>query len=105
MSTMMLDPQIAAMYRAMAENLQSLGDFSPPARGDVHALRAIIDGAMPACPAPPSTGVSVRQHVVASSQQGRFELRWYEPETPQDDQLRPAVVYLHGGGMVAGKVE
>ncbi|SIO09460.1 Acetyl esterase/lipase [Agromyces cerinus subsp. cerinus] len=105
MSTMMLDPQIAAMYRAMAENLQSLGDFSPPARGDVHALRAMIDGAMPACPAPPSTGVSVRQHVVASSQQGRFELRWYEPETSQDDELRPAVVYLHGGGMVAGKAE
>ena len=105
MSTMMLDPQIAAMYQAMAEKLQSLGDFSPPARGDVHALRAMIDGAMPACPAPPSTGVSVHRHVVASSLQGQFELRWNEPETPPVDELRPAVVYLHGGGMVAGKAE
>ncbi|KQM83610.1 alpha/beta hydrolase [Agromyces sp. Leaf222] len=102
---MMLDPQIAAMYRALAESLQSLGDFSPPARGDVHALRAMIDGSMPACPAPLSTGVSVREHTISSSLQGRFDVRWYEPEVAKVGELRPAVVYLHGGGMVAGKAE
>ncbi|KRA23005.1 alpha/beta hydrolase [Microbacterium sp. Root61] len=102
---MMLDPQITAIYTAMAETLQSFGDFTPPARGDVQALRTMIDASMPACPAPPSTGVSLTQHMVASSNEGQFEVRWFTPENLATDTAGPAVVYLHGGGMVAGKAE
>lgn len=104
MSTMMLDPQIAALYEAMADTLEAQGAFSFPAKGDVQGLRDLIDGTMPDCPAPPSAGVDFESFQVPTSDGQQIEVRWFTPENTTG-QRRPAVVYLHGGGMVAGKAE
>lgn len=80
------------------------GGVAPPERGDALALRAMADpglevmfGALPAAP-----DVSVQRWAAPSSDGYDIELRWYARDT---GVTGPAVVYVHGGGMVCGSLD
>ncbi|WP_182377721.1 alpha/beta hydrolase [Nocardioides sp. WS12] len=93
------DPQIAEAFAVLVEKFT--GAVAAPARGDAPALRAMIDAGLDDAPVPESSGVSVTSHRVPTSDGQSIEMRWYTPDSATGPG--PVVVYLHGGGMIAGK--
>lgn len=100
-----LDPEIAAV-------MASAGDPPPPhRRGDWRGLRALSTGGMGAVmaryPRFPDGFPDVRSRdVTAVSADGTVvPLRWYTPVGVDHGAPGPAVVYAHGGGLVAGTLE
>lgn len=70
---------------------------------DPLSLRAILDDGlaqMSALPDPP--GVTATDHHVTAADGHRILLRWSEP---RERSPGSAIVYFHGGGMVAGSVD
>ncbi|MGW7515033.1 alpha/beta hydrolase [Streptomyces sp. NPDC054796] len=100
-----LDPQILEALTAGAD-----GGFRPPrpaARGDWKTLRAITEESMAQLLAlpPEHTDVARATHHVTSHDGATVPARWYTPAGHTTGAAGPAVVYLHGGGMIAGTVD
>jgi acetyl esterase/lipase len=102
--TIRLDPELAVPLAREAEAARRAGTAEPPARGDVAALRELTDASLhtefAAIPASPDVASTYDR---AEAPDGAaIELRWY---TREGARPGPAVVHLHGGGMIAGSVE
>ena len=100
-----LDPEIAAF-------MASAGDPPPPhRRGDWRGLRALSSGGMGTMmagnPRFPDGFPDVRSRDAAaySANGTQIPLRWYAPAGVDQGDPGPAVVYAHGGGLVAGSLE
>ncbi|MCG0285295.1 alpha/beta hydrolase fold domain-containing protein [Streptomyces sp. PSAA01] len=100
-----LDPELAAVLQALAEQG---GPTPPPARDDWRTLRARGTASMrwlaSLLPAYPSGFPLVKadSHKVRSADGAEILVRWYEKA---DSAPGSAVVYAHGGGMIAGSVD
>jgi hypothetical protein len=95
-----LDPEVA---EALAPFTPPAGSTPPPA-GDVAARRATLEGifryADTAQPYPDD--VTITDHQLATADGATIPLRWYaRKDAPCEPGL--AVLYLHGGGMIAGR--
>jgi acetyl esterase/lipase len=96
-----LDPEIAAVFAVMA----SAGPLPPrPARGDWRALRqcantnlAIWAEAMPEFP-----DVETTAYQASAMDGASLALRWYKKTGAENG---PAVVFAHGGALVAGNLD
>ncbi|MDJ0105410.1 alpha/beta hydrolase [Rhodococcus erythropolis] len=64
----------------------------------------MLDLGMAEVPSPPSAGVVARSYFVSVPDGKQIELRWYSTDS-DISATGPAVVYLHGGGMIGGKVD
>ncbi|HEY2562686.1 MAG TPA: alpha/beta hydrolase fold domain-containing protein, partial [Acidimicrobiales bacterium] len=97
-----LDPELAPAMAVLAE--QAAG-APAPARGDWQAVRTAASAGLThmASLTPPSSGVSTTSFSESTSDgEGEIELRWY---VKADAAPGPAVIYTHGGGMIAGSVD
>jgi acetyl esterase/lipase len=96
-----LDPELVPAMAALAAQAARA---TSPARGDWRAVRAAASAGLAymASITPPSSGVTTTSFSIPTSDgQGEIELRWY---TTAAAKPGPAVVYTHGGGMLAGSV-
>ncbi|MEU4894147.1 alpha/beta hydrolase fold domain-containing protein [Streptomyces sp. NPDC044780] len=102
-----LDPELAAVLRVLAEQSGPTPP-PPPERDDWRALRARGTASMAwlasLLPAYPSGYPLVKavSHTVRSRDGAEIPVRWYEKA---DSTPGSAVVYAHGGGMIAGSVD
>jgi acetyl esterase/lipase len=80
---------------------------APAARGDWKTLRATGEAALAAMEAalPEHPSVSRADYQASSHDGAPVPLRWYAPPGHDPASAGPAVVYLHGGGMIAGTLE
>ncbi|MGI5133041.1 alpha/beta hydrolase [Pseudonocardia sp. CA-107938] len=93
---MELDPEIVPeLQKRAAAN----AGVVLPQRGDALGLRALIEARQADSYAalPPAPDVAVSRHHADG-----IELRWY---APADGGTGAAVVYVHGGGMIAGTLD
>jgi acetyl esterase/lipase len=93
-----LDPEIAAIFTAMAEQGISL---PVPPRGDWRALRDIFTASMEQGMSanPLSPDVQITSFSTKTQDDTEIELRWYVKKKAPSG---PAVVYAHGAGMILG---
>jgi acetyl esterase/lipase len=95
-----LDPQVA---EALAPIAEAMKDVIPPPAGDVDARRpaldAMLDQSNNAAPFP--ADVTFSDHEVTSGDGTKLLARWYARGGSAPGS---AVVYFHGGGMIAGSV-
>ena len=96
-----LDPEVAAALQKM------MGDAPPPRPpppGTVAERRVMFDSWMVLVSSmlPKVTDVSTRDFASNSADGTPVKLRWYEKTGAAKG---PAVLYLHGGGMILGSVE
>lgn len=98
-----LDPVIASRLEAMQPDTAVLS----PQRGDI-ATRRARSAEMFAGVAqifPPTNDIRTTDHRVPV-EEDTIMVRWYMPPQPNDPRAAgPAVVFLHGGGMIAGSVD
>lgn len=97
-----LNPRVQQLIASGAGPSGSPG-FADFATGDAAALRKILDyglAQMSGLPAVPT--VSAQTHRVTTADGHDLELRWYEKAGSSPGS---AVVYLHGGAMLAGSVD
>ena len=96
-----LDPELAPIMVALAE---SSADTPAPGRGDWQAVRATATAGLAymATLVPPSIGVLATSYFTEAPDGTELELRWYSKEGSSPGS---AVVYAHGGGMVAGSLD
>ena len=97
-----LDRELAPALAALAEHAAGA---ARPARGDWQAVRAAASAGLAhmASITPAASGVVTTSFATATSDgQGDIGLRWY---TTADARPGPAVIYSHGGGMLAGSVD
>ncbi|WP_322097653.1 alpha/beta hydrolase [Nakamurella alba] len=97
-----LDPQVATGLLAL------LGDGPPPVpppAGDVFTRRqnAAVTFAVFADLQPAPSGVAVTHLTVTADDGAQLDARWYAREA--GGASGPAVLYLHGGGMIAGDLK
>lgn len=94
------DPELAHILETMA----TARPCPRPAATDIHALRAEIDLGCGALLSRLPHTPEVRHREVMISREGdrRLVARWY---SKQNSGHRSAIVYAHGGGMIAGSVE
>jgi acetyl esterase/lipase len=80
--------------------------LAPAARDDWRALRANQDAAAPffAEALPEHAEVSRTDYSATSPDGAAVALRWYVPEGHDPAQAGPAIVFLHGGGMIMGSL-
>ena len=99
-------PDAAAMVAAAGAAMPP-----PAARDDWRALRASGEAGLAALEAilPQHSSVVRQDHTVTSFDGEQVLLRWYAPpgrsSTATPGHPGPAVVYLHGGGMILGTVQ
>jgi acetyl esterase/lipase len=79
---------------------------TPAARGDWRTLReqaetglSAIDSSLPEHPE-----IARADHTAEASDGAALLVRWYEPRPGAEGTPGPAVVFLHGGGMILGSV-
>jgi acetyl esterase/lipase len=93
-----LDPEIAAVAKAMADQGIS---FPVTARGDWKAKRdgmtPLMEQMMSQLPLPPE--VAIKVFTTKSKDGAEIELRW---TARKNGAAGPAVLYIHGGGMIMG---
>ena len=96
--TFACDPEIASVLTAF---MNEVGTAQPPAPGDVLAHRAMIDAAseMIFSTFPDTPDVLRKEEVVKTADGAEFAAHWYY--VPRTD-AGAAVVYAHGGAMIAG---
>jgi acetyl esterase/lipase len=96
-----VDPQLAAALAAAAEGSAGI---PAPAPGDWNALRARANAgqAYLASLIAPSANVTISTCAAAATDGTPVGLRWYTRRGPAPAS---AVVYAHGGGMVAGDLD
>jgi acetyl esterase/lipase len=98
-----LDPEIAVALQTM------MGDApppKPPPPGNVAERRTRFDNWMGLVSSlmPKVTDVTHHDFATRSADGGTVKLRWHEKEGATDTK-GPAVLYLHGGGMILGSVD
>jgi acetyl esterase/lipase len=95
-----LDPEVAAALEPMAA---AMAGVTPPPVGDVESRRSVLEAIMAetAAAQPMPTDVKATDFHATAVDGGDVLLRWYAKDgaTPG-----PAVLYLHGGGMISGSV-
>ncbi|WP_328356177.1 alpha/beta hydrolase [Streptomyces sp. NBC_00445] len=97
----------AQLLQALAD-MGAAGDAQPqhPARGNWKAIRegdsglAAVDATKPEHPS-----VTRTDHYGGSHDGAKVCMRWYTPSRHDASGSGPAVVFLHGGGMVSGSVD
>jgi acetyl esterase/lipase len=96
-----LDPEVATALAPLAALTEGR---TPPAAGDVRSRRAgaAVNFGYVASITPPAEGVAVVEHTAAAPDGTALSLRWY---TPADRAPGPAVLYLHGGGMILADLD
>lgn len=92
-----LDPEIAATLAAMAQT----GSPPQPTLADLAGMRALTDAGLAAIFArlPDAPVVEARTFTALAADGSAIPLTWYEK---RDAGQHAAVVYVHGGGMIAG---
>jgi acetyl esterase/lipase len=95
-----LDPEVAA---ALAPMVAAMADVTPPPVGDVESRRPVLEAIMAetAAAQPMPTDVKATDFHATAVDGGDVLLRWYAKDSAT---LGPAVLYLHGGGMISGSV-
>jgi acetyl esterase/lipase len=95
-----LDPEVAKALEPMAA---AMVDAVPPAVGDVDSRRAVLDAFMALTESRQSmpTDVKMTDFHVTAVDGADVLLRWYVKE---GSVAGPAILYLHGGGMIGGSV-
>jgi acetyl esterase/lipase len=95
-----LDPEVAKALEPMAA---AMVDAVPPAVGDVDSRRAVLDAFMALTESRQSmpTDVKMTDFHVTADDGADVLLRWYVKE---GSVAGPAILYLHGGGMIGGSV-
>ncbi|HEX4865098.1 MAG TPA: alpha/beta hydrolase [Acidimicrobiales bacterium] len=97
-----LDTELAPAMAALAAQA---AEAPRPARGDWRAVRASASAGLAymATLTPPSSGVRKTTFAATTTDgEDEIELRWY---AKIDGAPGPAVVYTHGGGMLAGSLD
>ena len=97
-----LDPELAPAMTALAAQAAAAAH---PARGDWQAVRAAASAGLAhmASLTPASSGVTRTSYsTLTTDGEANIELRWY---TKAGMPPGSAVVYTHGGGMIAGNVD
>lgn len=96
-----LDPEIATVFAAMAEQGNPV---TVPERGDWKVLRKIANGNLSHWASLMSSDpdVSIRYFFITAPDGAMIECRWYEKK---ESSPCSAVVYAHGGGMIAGDLD
>ncbi len=89
----LLDPEIAAALAAMPPRVALNAETLPLARASMRTLADAYER---------STLVSRSDHEVESSDGHRVPIRVHRPADARTDETRPAVVWMHGGGLVSG---
>jgi acetyl esterase/lipase len=99
--TYRFDPELVPIMAAQAERS---AEVAVPARDDWKAVRATATAGLSymATLVPPSTDVRTTTYVTNAQDGADLELRWY---TKDGSSRGSAVVYAHGGGMVAGSLD
>jgi acetyl esterase/lipase len=99
--TLSLDPEV---QEAMAPLLELMAAAAPPPAGDWQTRRQNVAGLMEQLFAsqPAPTDVQRTDHEVTTEDGTTLALRWY---TRSGQTPGPAVLYLHGGGMILGSLE
>lgn len=100
----MIDPELAAVVARLAAETMANGLPTLPERGDALGLRELLNVGMASVPTLPSAGVTVSSFFAPTADGSKIELRWYSVDS-DSLQNSSAVVYLHGGGMIAGKLD
>jgi acetyl esterase/lipase len=97
MQTRLIDGEIEAAFLSLVE---ARGHLSPPARGDWKALRELGEQVWPefAAQVPARDEVKTMTYSTPSEDGVPIALRWYENPGQGPGS---AVVYAHGGGMIA----
>jgi acetyl esterase/lipase len=95
-----LDPAVAKALEPMAS---AMADAVPPPVGDVDSRRPVLDAIMAqtAAAQPMPTDVKTTDFHTTGADGAEVLLRWYVKE---GGAIGPAVLYLHGGGMISGSV-
>jgi hypothetical protein len=101
--TFSFDPQVADALAPMAAQM---ADATPPPVGDIDgrrtALNAMLAHFNSAQPTP--ADVTTTDHQVRTADGDTIVVRWYA-KTASAEGSGPAMVYLHGGGMILGSVD
>lgn len=100
----MIDPELAAVVAALTEEMMASGISTLPERGDALGLRALLDLGIAGIPSLPSSGVLMSSYLASTPDGSDIELCWYSIGFDTSISC-PAVVYLHGGGMIGGKLD
>jgi acetyl esterase/lipase len=98
--TFALDPAVAKALESMAA---AMAGTAPPRVGDVDSRRPVLDAIMAqtAAAQPMPTDVKATVFNATAVDGADVLLRWYVKE---GGTAGPAVLYLHGGGMISGSV-
>ncbi len=106
--TLELDPQIA---EALGPLMAGLADVAPPPVGDVDGRRVVMNTMLATVDRlqPTADDVRITDHELTTADGARLLLRWYrtsDTDTSDTGDVAPgpAVLYLHGGGMILGSV-
>ena len=99
-----LDPELITVMAALA---QQSARAAAPARGNWKALRQAgeMGQAYLATLVPPSSGVRTATFYAVGHDGTSIELRWYTTTSRTKTKPGPAVVYVHGGGMLLGTLD
>jgi acetyl esterase/lipase len=100
--TLALDPEVAAVLAAIAE--QSGPMPAPPPVGDVDARRTTLNAMLEHfnnVAQPIASDVDITDHDITSADGATVNARWYRSLS---NPSGAAVLYLHGGGMIVGSV-
>ncbi|WP_067682912.1 alpha/beta hydrolase [Nocardia miyunensis] len=102
--TLSLDPELLRELAAMAGSRTAA---PPVARGDWRALRERSDEGLARLTAtlPELPSVKRTPYTAISRDGTRIDLRWYASDSHDLTTPGPAVVFLHGGGMICGSVD
>jgi acetyl esterase/lipase len=99
-----LDPQVA---EALGPLMAGLADVKPPPVGDVDSRRTAMNAMLATIDRlqPVADEVRITDHELTTPDGAKLLLRWYSAVGETDDAAPgPAVLYLHGGGMILGSV-
>jgi acetyl esterase/lipase len=99
-----LDPQVA---EALGPLMAGLADVKPPPVGDVDSRRTAMNAMLAAIDRlqPAADDVRITDHELTTPDGAKLLLRWYRTTGNTEDAAHgPAVLYLHGGGMILGSV-
>lgn len=95
-----LDPEVA---KALEPMIAAMGEMTPPPVGDIASRRTVNEAIMAQTGAaqPVPDDVTITDYHTTARDGARLLLRWY---TTEGAAPGPAVLYLHGGGMITGSV-
>jgi acetyl esterase/lipase len=95
-----LDPEVA---KALEPMITAMGEMTPPPVGDIASRRTVNEAIMAQTGAaqPVPDDVTITDYHTTARDGARLLLRWYTTEAAAPG---PAVLYLHGGGMITGSV-